>query len=268
MTGNKGRFQAVEKLLDERFGLHFPDFRRGALELAVRRGVRNTGAGSAEAYAQRLSSDGSELSMLVSSTTNNLTRMFRNRTQLDILTSHLSPRFPDHVSVWVAGCATGEEPYSLAMALVDRGLDPARLSIVASDISTTALETAREGIYPVDVIAGVPNALRSRFFTVSRGQARIRHTIRDCVSFRNHSVTAIPPVHGVHLVVLRNVLTYLSASGCVRALAGVRVATECGALLAIGNAESLPPKSGFEPVLPAANRVFRRSCPDGSRNLP
>src|SRR5207244_440965 len=117
--------------------------------------------------------------------------------------------------VWVAGCATGEEVYSIAIALLELLGDMSAgtpIKILATDVSETALEKARSGVYIENIELDVsPERLR-RFFAKVNGHYQISKSIRDLCVFARHNVVRDPPFSRLDMVSCRNVLIYLSAA--------------------------------------------------------
>jgi two-component system, chemotaxis family, CheB/CheR fusion protein len=118
----------------------------------------------------------------------------------------------DAIRVWIAGCATGEEAYTLAMLLLEEAsrheLRPS-LQIFASDLDSRALATAREGRYPVTIEAYVSEERLRRFFTREGEYYRVRQEVRDIVLFAVHDLLKDPPFSHVDLISCRNLLIYL-----------------------------------------------------------
>src|SRR5262249_26336572 len=131
----------------------------------------------------------------------------------DVFPAIVEGRGPDQpVRVWVSGCATGEEAYSLAIALVEflqhRQLD-VKIQIFATDVSETAIEQARTGVYPLSIGAAVGPDRPRRFFTKHNGGSRVTKMIRDlCISARQ-DLTKDPPFSRLDLILCRNVMIYM-----------------------------------------------------------
>lgn len=167
----------------------------------------------------------------------------------------------DTIRVWTAGCATGEEAYSLAMLLTeklqqaDKGCD---VNIFASDIDQDALAFARAGIYPENVAADVtPDRLR-QFFSKGEHTYRVNKVIREAVVFAAHNVISDPPFSKLDLVTCRNLLIYLEPEIQKKILAMFHYALRDGGYLFLGNAETITQKHDlFEPVS-RKWRIYRR----------
>lgn len=164
------------------------------------------------------------------------------------------------IRVWVPGCSTGEEVYSLAVALLeflgDKTTPPIKL--FGTDLSEMAVETARAGKYPASIATDVsPDRLR-RFFVAADGGYQITQTVRDLCVFARHDVTRDPPFNNMDLVSCRNVLIYLGADLQKRVLPVFHYALKPNGWLLLGTSETVPFLSDlFQPVSPK-QRIFSR----------
>lgn len=163
--------------------------------------------------------------------------------------------------MWVAGCATGEEAYSLAILLKEHAdrLDLAPpIQILASDPSERAFNLARAGLYPEGIAADVSEARLEKHFTKEGAGYRVRPALREIVLFASHDLLSDPPFSRVDLVVCRNVLIYLQRDAQRRVLELFHYALKEGGHLFLGSAEAAGVAEDlFEPV-DAAHRVYRR----------
>ncbi len=253
--------------LTERFGLAFEEHRHHFLDSALAGRMEDCGIDSAVVYRRRIENDNAELSRLADAVTNNLSRFFRNPGQLQAITDFVVPelyrgRDARHraISVWVAGCATGEEPYTLAMTLADSLPESTEFHITATDISRRALEIARVATYSPSRVRALPASLRSRSGSNGDGAFRVSDELRRRVTFVEHNVLDSPLVHEADLVLCRNVLTYLAPAARQLAIRTFRESIADGGFLIIGNSETLPRRSGFNAVVTPWARVYRRPC--------
>jgi two-component system CheB/CheR fusion protein len=164
--------------------------------------------------------------------------------------------------VWVVGCATGEEAYSLTMLLLEE-LEAAGkrvpLQVFASDMDAEALEFARAGVYPQSIAADVSPERLERFFTKSDHSYHVSREVRDAIVFTAHNVTSDPPFSRMDLVSCRNVLIYLGPELQRRLISLVGFALNPGGYLFLGRSDSLPVETGtFSPVSPRS-RIFQRT---------
>jgi chemotaxis protein methyltransferase CheR len=191
-----------------------------------------------EAYVARLERDGEELLRLVELLRVGETRFFRHQAQLDVLAERVLPGLPQPVAAWSAGCASGEEAWTLAMLLAERGLP---FALTATDLSPAALARARRGVYPAArVEAEVPRPLVQRYFRrISDGELGINDRLRPHVRFLEHNLLAPQQPRELDLVLCRNVLIYFDGAARAEAVAKLVRALKPGGWLLVGYSESL-----------------------------
>src|SRR6185436_7685699 len=173
---------------------------------------------SIEQYLKYLEHTRDEVLALYSDILIHVTRFFREPESFDALREVVFPKITgqrsieDPIRIWIPGCATGEEAYSVAMALVEfteEQITTLPIQIFATDVSEAAVEFARAGTYPDSITGDVsPERLR-RFFSRVDGSYRISKTIRDMCVFARQDLTRDPPFSRLDLIVCRNVLIYL-----------------------------------------------------------
>ena len=196
----------------------------------------------------------------------NVTNFFRDPDMFETLTEKVVPEIiaglePDAVlRVWVAGCSTGEEAYSLAMvcreAITASGRD-IKLQIFASDLDADAIAHARAGIYPRDIAASVPAARLERFFIDEGTGYRVTPALRGVIVFSVQDVLADPPFSRIDLISCRNLLIYFNQEAQAKAIALFHFALRPAGILVLGSAESIGKgESRFEAV-PGAECCFR-----------
>ena len=208
-----------------------------------------------------------------------VTRFFREPDAFEVLRKDALPRIlADErrippLRIWIAGCSTGEEAYSIAMVareamdqLPNKG-DRA-LQIYATDLDEVAIERARRGHYSGAITEDVSPARLERFFTREEGGYRVRAEIRDSVIFATHDLTAHPPFTRLDVVCCRNVLIYLGIEAQRKLLALFHFALRSGGVLVLGGSESLGTWERAFEVVDSKTRVFRRREVAKSRRLP
>jgi chemotaxis protein methyltransferase CheR len=227
-----GFLDAVLRTVRRRTGLVFSEGRRAAFESALARSMTRVHQPEPDGYLRRLEGDVSLLDDLVGEITVGETYFFREPGQFALIRDTILPsllaRRPAGrpMRVWSAGCATGEEPYSLAITLREHGAgDGAR--IVATDISRGALARARRGLYGRWSLRGAPAGPVQRYFSEVGAQFEIARPLREAVEFRylNLAEDAFPSVAtgiwGLDLVLCRNVLIYFDAETIARVARGL-----------------------------------------------
>lgn len=151
---------------------------------------------------------------------------------------------PAPARAWCAGCASGEEPYSLALALLEAGRDGAGDRVLATDVSRRALERARAGLYRDRALRRLPPPLVERWFRASEGARRVDAAVAGLVTFERHNLLDAPPPGPFDAVVCRNVLIYFEAEAAARVLARLAGVLAPGGLLLLGPVE-LPLATGL-----------------------
>jgi chemotaxis protein methyltransferase CheR len=244
--------EGLGTLLNERAGLKLHADGEFGLTTAMRARMRVLQMISSAQYMDRVrgAEGDQELHLLLPLVTVGKTDFFRDERQFDAFAQKLMPdavalsrRERRPARLWSAGCATGEEPYSLAMLGVEAGLLQGELDILASDINPEAVVEARKGTYPLRRLRPVPPARLRRFFlTEGASSARVSNELQQYIRFevRNLAEGLFPtPPGGFDLILCRNVLIYFDAETMVRVLDGFYEALRPGGYLALGYSESL-----------------------------
>ncbi len=242
--------QPFKTLIKQRSGLMFDGISEENLEKAVQRRMDRLGLQDAPRYLQQVSRDGGEFDELVSLLTINETYFYREAEQLRLLTETLIPRLLARqeegkpLRILSAGCSTGEEPYSIAMAALEAFGEQASklIRIEAGDIDNQALKRAREGVYSPFSFRCLPDALRERYFTPIDGRFRIDDPVRSLVRFQplNLLGEVIPDaLQGVDIVFFRNVSIYFDTATREVILRNLHRMMDEQGLLIVGVAESM-----------------------------
>jgi two-component system CheB/CheR fusion protein len=266
----------VVGLLQTRTRISFRDYRRRTLARRVdrRMGIRHVV--DRDAYLDLLRRDPDEADALATDLMLSVTRFFRDPEAfaelralvLEPLAAQVRGR---EVRVWVPGCATGEEAYSLAMLLSEAGAESGAgqgFRIFATDIDVRALETARAGRYPSAIAADVSPERLSRFFEPTDDGHAVRKEIRDAVVFARQDVLADPPFSKMDLISCRNVLIYAEPEAQRRLIHTFHFSLEPGGFLFLGNAETTSGGQDLFDAVSARHRIFQRSGPARHRSVP
>jgi chemotaxis protein methyltransferase CheR len=188
------------------------------------------------------------------------TYFYRHPEQVELVTSLLAEVPPGRpISAWSAGCATGEEAWTLAMALHDAGRRGGPDRVLGTDISARALVVARAGRYRAWSLRGLPASLRSLHFTPGAGEVEVLEARRAPVRFASHNLLGPPPGGPFDLVACRNVLLYLRPAAARTVLARLHAALRPGGLLVLGPLEEpLAAGLGLERLERAGATAWRR----------
>ncbi|HUR26062.1 MAG TPA: chemotaxis protein CheB [Candidatus Thermoplasmatota archaeon] len=248
-------------------GVDFRHYKTNSIQRRIQRRMTLTGERSLESYLERLRADPAELRALHEGLLVPVTEFFRNPKAFLALKAKAFPKILEakpkgqSVRIWVAGCSTGEEAYSIAMAYLessDAHKPRPPLQLFATDLSEAAIAKARSGTYPKKLLANVsPERLRRFFVEAEDGKSyRITKEVRQLCVFSRHDVTHDPPFAKLDLISCRNLLIYLGNDLQDRVIPTFHYALNPNGFLLLGSSESLPRFAGaFEAVDPG-NRLF------------
>lgn len=235
--------EEVGRLLARRVGLRLDPAIRGRLEHAVRDQAAKHGEDQAE-YAAQLEDDPARLQELLNRVTVQETAFFRDPGQFAALADHVLPAFAattERLEIWSAGCANGQEPYSLAIALAESAV--AEWRVTASDVSTDALSRTRAARYAERELRGLSPERRERYLDrVSDREWQVVPELRDRVTTLRHNLAQDPPPFAAgqcQVVFCRNVLIYFGHADVVAFLDRLKATLAPSAYLFLGYSESL-----------------------------
>lgn len=210
-----GLQRLLEKIYHER-GVDFRDYSRRSLTRRIGRRLQAKKVETFIDYADLLDSDPDEYEALFNDIIVRVTRFFRNRAAFraleQALKSTLSFKESDKVRIWSAGCATGQEAFTVAMLLANI-LDEQtqnKIFITATDIDESALAMADQGVFNPEEMKDIPEEWREKYFTAEKKRYRICNEIRGMITFRSHNLVSDPPLSKVDIVICRNVLIYFT----------------------------------------------------------
>ena len=217
-------------------------------------------------YLEILRSDATELASLAKDLLINVTSFFRDRKVFDLMAETIIPDLIrthslDHpLRIWIAGCSTGEETYSLAMLILE-GIAAAhssvKLQVFASDVDPDAVAKAREGFYPKTIEADVSPERLARFFSREDGGYRVLPDLRAVVVFTVQDVLSDPPFSRLDLISCRNLLIYLKPEAQAKIIALFHFALREGGILLLGSSETLGSDKSHFAVIAKQERVYR-----------
>jgi two-component system CheB/CheR fusion protein len=249
-----------------RTGHDFSNYKRSTVMRRIERRMNVRDLGSIAEYASYIRENRDEARALLKDLLISVTNFFRDAEAFKALETRVIPRLfegkgaSDHVRVWVAGCATGEEAYSIAMQLAEQAPDPLvgpTVQVFATDIDEAALAKARAGLYTINDAADVsPERLR-RFFLQDGDTFRVRRELREMVLFAQHNVIKDPPFSHLDLVACRNLLIYLNRAAQERIVRLFHFGLNAGGYLFLGTSESAEEVANLFATVDKENHLFQ-----------
>lgn len=250
-------------LLRIRTGHDFSNYKHPTLLRRIARHLQIHELDDMTSYVEVLRESPEEVQSLLHNLLINVTNFFRDKKAFDAVETEVIPLLftnkgvNDQVRVWVAGCATGEEAYSLAILLAEyaaRRNDPPKIQIFASDVDEDVITTAREGRYTEAIETDLSTERLRRFFNKEGSSYRVKKHLREMVLFASHNILRDPPFSRLDLVSCRNVLIYLNKETQEKVLKIFHFALSSGGFLFLGNSESADSK---EPLFTPVNKKHR-----------
>ena len=240
-------------MLRSAVGVDFRLYKQATVRRRIARRMALQKIGSLSKYAQILKQNPDEAQALADDIFIHVTRFFRDpecfrALQKRVLAKLRAKRSAgDAIRIWVPGCSTGEEVYSIAMLLLEQLGEQAnrtKIQIFGTDIQERAVEHARAGIYTEAGVSGVSPARLKRFFVQADHGYQIQKSIRDLCVFARHDLAKDPPFSRLDLISCRNVLIYMGPPLQKRVFSIFQYALKPGGLLFLGNSESISDYSG------------------------
>jgi len=239
-------FQRIRKLIHEYAGISLGEHKQELVYSRLARRLRATGTGTFAEYLDRLQrGDKAEWEAFTNSLTTNLTSFFREPHHFPILAEHLHKQEAGHaLTLWCSACSTGEEAYSMAMTVVESLGYDRPVHIIASDLDTKVLQTAREGRYKADSVARLPPQRVERFFTrgtgADAGYVQVRPELKKMIDFRRiNLLEAGWPIHApLDAIFCRNVMIYFDKDTQLTILQKFAPLLRGNGLLFAGHSES------------------------------
>jgi two-component system CheB/CheR fusion protein len=247
-------------------GFDFSGYKRATVERRVARRMSEVGVSRFEDYIDHLELHPEEFASLFNSILINVTSFFRDPQTWEYLAAEIVPQLiaarpPDSpLRFWSAGCATGEEPYTLAMVLARVLGDDAfqeRVKIYATDVDEQALDHARHGAYQPKQVEAVPSDALDRFFERTEQRYVFRKDLRRCVIFGRNDLLQDAPISRIDLLVCRNTLMYFTAETQTQILRRFHFALRDDGSLQLGRAEMLIAHGDLFTPVDLRRRLFR-----------
>ncbi|MEL6979429.1 MAG: CheR family methyltransferase [Pseudomonadota bacterium] len=258
----------IIRLLQMRYGIDFGYYKTSTVMRRIERRATMSPHKSLEAYASSLTHDFDELEDLYADLLIGVTAFFRDKDAFDRLAERVAPALVEkmqrleEVRVWVPGCASGEEAYTIAIMLAEAAREAdveLRVKIFATDLHARSLKFAAQGFYSAETLSALSEPLLDRYFVREDKGFSIRKEIREHIVFSRHNVIKDPPFTKMDLVSCRNLLIYLDDEAQYKCIAMFHFALLKGGALLLGPSETL---GGLESEFDVVNsrwRIFRKS---------
>jgi len=255
-------------LLRSHTGVDFSDYKRTTILRRIQRRMMVQKSETLEAYAAFLGEHPDEIKTLYSDILISVTEFFRDPDSFQALQEEVFPVLVKKknagavIRVWVPGCASGEEAYSILISLLEFLGDTvghAPVQVFASDISESALQKARAGVYPETIAQNLSHERLNRFFTRVDGGYKINKAIRDMCLFSRHDVTSDPPFARIDLISCRNLLIYFAPVLQKRLIPIFHYALSPGGFLWLGNSETPSGASQLFETIDKTNKIYSKT---------
>jgi two-component system CheB/CheR fusion protein len=265
-------FKQILTVLRVRRGVDFTYYKQSTLKRRIIRRMALNKIEQPSNYLSFLRENKNEQDALYNDMLISVTHFFRDTQSFEVLCNDILPALldkktgSDSIRIWVAGCATGEEAYSMAICLQEHLGDKAaamKIQIFATDISETAIAKARTGIYRPAELEGVSLSRLQQFFVKQDGTYQVSKTIRDMCVFANHNLLKDPPFSKIDLVSCRNVMIYLEPVLQKRALSTFHYALNENGYLMLGKSETIGANTDIFKVANSAEKIYTRKGPIG-----
>lgn len=268
--GDDAQMAELLQRVRRRCGVNLADYKEGTLLRRLARRLQAREVGNLAEYLALTQEYPEELEHLARETLISVTSFWRNPVAFDHLLEQVTRSVVhkpagEAIRVWVAGCATGEEAYSIAMVWLDALGERAKdhpLQIFATDLDLEALQRARRGVYDPQLLAALPERFRTRHFNPWGAQVEVSKALRECIVFSRHDLTRDPPFPRLDMISCRNVLIYLKPQAQERVMRMFHYALGTSGLLMLGQNESVLHSEALFSHLGREVRLYaRRSGP-------
>ncbi len=258
---------AISKRLMELTNHNFQHYKQNTLARRIRRRMQLLKISSVDNYVKRLMDDDEEPQALFRELLISVTQFFRDPEAFELLASTVIPKLfegrkpEDAVRIWVPGCATGEEAYSIAMLCcehLDQIESPPEVQIFATDIDDRALKICRQGNYSIGIEADVSAERLKRFFIKRGKKFQVTQEIRELVLFSAHNLISDPPFSRLDLISCRNLLIYLGPHLQMKLIPLFHCALRPAGFLLLGPSENISSHGELFRIVDAKHRLSQR----------
>ncbi len=267
VVSEENEMSLIFALLRRKFNVDFSYYKMATVLRRIERRLAFSDQKSLTDYVRRLQDDEDELDKLYRDLIVEVTRFFRDEEGFELVAEKVIPDLVDdakdgNVRVWVPGCATGEEAYSLAILFAEYLRDypkEVEIKIFATDIHKSSLDRASQGVFQADRLEGLEPAYLERYFEpIGRKEYRVIQPLRKMVIFAPHNVTQDPPFTKVDLISCRNLLIYLRTGSQRKVLGYFHFGLRKGGVLFLGPSEHIGDLKSEFATVDRRWRIFRK----------
>ncbi|MEM9855713.1 MAG: chemotaxis protein CheB [Bacteroidota bacterium] len=275
-SGSKEETESVKRilqLLNQKTGADFSGYKTSTIHRRLEKRLSDQKYTSLEDYVQEVQENPDELEQLFLYLLIGVTQFFRNPDSIEVLKDTIKHSLIDHPSdlnfrVWVPGCATGEEAYTIAMIihdLIEQGSpEPIQVQIFATDIDQTPLNQARSGRYSASSLKNLPEKYQKRYFTQVDNDFIITQEIKKYILFSKHDLTSNPPFLRLNLVSCRNLLIYFKTPLQNQIIPLFHYTLEPNGILFLGKSETIGRFKTLFETIDVKHKIYRRRQTEAS----
>ncbi len=269
-TVYRGNLDKLIVKIDSDRGIDLGNYRRQYLERRLSARLRTLGLHSYRQYSELLDRDPEEYAALINTLTINVTEFYRDKAVFDVFRAEIVPLMIESklgtrhrmIRVWSAGCATGEEPYSITMSFLDALGDHKKeflLTVLGTDLDPGALATARQGVYRAEKLHTIPREHQVRYLEMHGDSFSVRPEVTSHVKFRQMNLFSDRPVSIVDVIFCRNVFIYFGREQQAEVLEHFWGALSRGGFLVLGRSEKLAASvAGRFELYNGRERIYRK----------
>jgi chemotaxis protein methyltransferase CheR len=243
-------FELLKRAITESTGFNCEQYKEAHFRRRVNVRVRATSSENYEEYLRLLKKNSAEHEYLIKALTINVSEFFRNPETFEVIEKEVIPfliksrsdSLIKSIRIWSAGCATGEETYSLAILLhraLGRDFDKYRISIIGTDIDTLSLEKARKGVYLENVLKNVDFSTKEKYFVKQGETYQISDQLKGMIRFKRHDMLSESCIDRFDIIICRNVMIYFKKEIQEQLQLNFHRALNKGGFFVIGKAETL-----------------------------
>ncbi|MFT5207173.1 MAG: chemotaxis protein methyltransferase CheR [Candidatus Omnitrophota bacterium] len=249
---SESEYLQVKDLMYAKSGVYLKSTKKSLIVSRLSKRIKQLNLSKLSEYISLLSNPkDNELETFVNAITTNETFFFRHTKQFNYLYENILPDLInadiETLRIWSAACSTGEEPYSLAIALIEyfKNQPKFKYEILASDINTLILEQAKVGLYREDKMGSTTDSLRAKYFTKIPNEKKtgynyqIAQRIKNYITFFQHNLMNVHKTESMDIIFLRNVLFYFDETSTQKCIQAIRAALKLGGYLFIGLSENI-----------------------------